>query len=128
MYEVEAYTDKRNRCPIEEYIRDLNTKAVNNKKERAILKKILEYIKILERYGTRAGLPYMKYIDAGIWELRPSNNRILFVHYKDGKFLLLHFFRKSTNKTPAREIIKAKNNLQDYLTRSRENEQEVGRY
>lgn len=122
MYEVEAYTDRNGNCPIESHIKALDAKAARSKKERITLKKILEYIRILERYGTRAGLPYMKYIDSDIWELRPHNNRILFVHYREGKFILLHYFQKSTQKTPLREIEKAKMNLQDYLSRRMKNE------
>ena len=122
MFEVEIYSDKNNNCPIEDYINELNQKAINSKKDRIILKKILEYIKILERYRTRAGLPYMKYIQDDIWELRPIKDRIFFAYYKENTFLLLHYYKKKTRKAPQREIQKAIDNLKEYIARSEKNE------
>ena len=47
----------------------------------------------------RAGQPYIKHLDAEIWELRPLRDRILFVAWLDGSFVLLHPFVKKTQKT-----------------------------
>ena len=52
-----------------------------------------------------------------IWELRPLRNRILFVAWVDGSFVLLHHFVKKTQKTPRREIEKAKRELKDLKER-----------
>jgi uncharacterized protein HI_0660 len=52
-----------------------------------------------------------------IWELRPLRNRILFVAWHDGSFVLLHHFIKKTQKTPAREIQQAKRELADLKER-----------
>ena len=38
-----------------------------------------DYIELLSQHGTRAGQPYIKHLDAEIWELRPLRDRILFV-------------------------------------------------
>ena len=51
--------------------------------------------------------PYLTYSDWG-WELRPLRDRILFAYVKDNTFLLLTYFIKKTQKTPAREIERAK--------------------
>jgi len=48
-------------------------------------------------------------------KLRPGNNRIFY--YQDNTFVLLHTFRKKTQKTPQREIDKAKSERNDYLSR-----------
>ena len=80
--------------------------------------KILTYIGALAKYGTRIGKPYVKHIDGEIWELRPLGNRIFFFYYKDNKFVLLHHFIKKTQKTPPKEIEKAKNNLKDFIERN----------
>lgn len=117
MFEIEIYTNRDNISPIEEYILDLNNRAFNCKNARIALMKITEYIKILEKYGTRAGMPYMKYINDGIWELRPKYIRIFFTYYRDNTFLLLHLYEKKTNKTPQREITKAKKILYNVLER-----------
>ena len=72
--------------------------------------------------GTRAGEPIVKHLDGEIWELRPSGNRVLFAAIIGGRFVLLHLFRKSTQKTPQAEIEQAKRELADYLERSDDHE------
>ena len=70
-------------------------------------------------YGTeQLSENYVKHLDGDIWELRPLRDRILFAGVVDGKYVLLHQFMKKTQKTPAREIIKAKNELKDFKERS----------
>ena len=50
----------------------------------------------------------MKHIEDDIWELRPGDNRVFdFFYDEDGKFVLLHQFKKKTQKTPKREILPA---------------------
>ena len=58
-----------------------------------------------------------------IWELRPLRNRILFVAWVDGSFVLLHHFVKKTQKTPRREIEKAKRELKDLKERGLSDEE-----
>ena len=50
-------------------------------------------------------------------ELRPDNNRILYFFFQDDTFILLHQFHKKTQKTPRREIEKARFERADYLSR-----------
>ena len=72
-------------------------------------KQISLYIQLLE--------DITKHIDDDIWELRPGNNRVLYFYFKNDTFVLLHQFRKKTQKTPKREIDKAKAERDDYLAR-----------
>jgi phage-related protein len=72
----------------------------------------------LSEYGTQVGEPYIKYLGSDIWELRPLRDRILFVGWTNGSYVLLHHFRKKTQKTPAREIEKAKRELADLIERN----------
>ena len=58
-----------------------------------------------------------KHLDDDIWELRPGNNRVLYFYFKNDTFVLLHQFRKKTQKTPKREIERAKAERDDYLAR-----------
>ena len=90
----------------------------NDKDSRINLNKIRDYIKTLSEYGTRAGEPYVKHIDGEIWELRPLRNRILFFGYDGDKIILLSHFIKKTQKTPQREIDKAKRLMKDHKERS----------
>ena len=95
-YSIIFYKDKRGRQPIVEYIRELdNTKT---KDARIKLKKIRTCIELLEKHGTSVGEPYMKHLAGEIWELRPLKDRILFAAYNEGSFVLLHHFRKETQK------------------------------
>ena len=50
-------------------------------------------------------------------------DRILFVAWFDGSFVLLHHFVKKTQKTPRREIEKAKRELKDLKERGISNEE-----
>ena len=50
-------------------------------------------------------------------ELRPGNNRVLFFYHKDDTYVLLHQFRKKTQKTPRREIDKAMIERDDWKSR-----------
>lgn len=116
MYSVEFYKDKDGNEPVKEYISSLAGK--NDKDSRVNLNKIRDYIKTLSEYGTRAGEPYVKHIEGEIWELRPLRNRILFFGYDGNKIILLSHFIKKTQKTPQREIDKAKRLMKDHKERS----------
>ena len=50
-------------------------------------------------------------------ELRPGKNRILYFYFSNNVFILLHHFRKKTQKTPRSQIEKAKSEVIDYLKR-----------
>ena len=118
MYEIRFYRDRNGKEPVAEYIRELAQR--KDKDSRIKLKKIQDYINILKAYGTLAGEPYIKHLDGEIWELRPLRDRILFVAWNNGSYILLHSFLKTTQKTPAREIEKAKREYADLKERSRE--------
>jgi len=117
MYEVFTYTDKNGNSTIDNYIDELMSK--NNKDSRINANKILEYIAYLEQYGAQAREPYAKHLDGEIWELRPIRNRILYAAWDGNRFILLHLFKKDTQKTPRREIEQAKRNLTEYRERSK---------
>ena len=118
MYEIIFYEDRDGKSEVADYIRDLRMKAEKNKHSRINFEKIVAYFDLLEEMGTRIGEPVTKHLDGEIWELRPFRNRILYAYYKDNKFVILHHFIKKTQKTPSREIQKAKNNLRDFLERN----------
>ena len=81
--------------------------------------KILACIRMLEVYGTRVGEPVVKHIEDDIWELRPLSHRVLFFYWRNNRFILLHHFIKKTNKTPLRELEKARRNKKDHLERNK---------
>ena len=115
MHPIYFYKDHSDKEPVLEYLMELSAR--KDKDSRIKLNKINDYIEILSQYGTAAGEPYLKHLDGEIWELRPLRDRILFVAWHDGAFVLLHTFMKKTQKTPAREIDKAKRELADMIER-----------
>ncbi len=120
MYSIRFYKDKDGKEPLKEYLKELASKT--DKNSRINFNKIRDYIKILGEYGTRAGEPYVKHLDGEIWEFRPLRNRILFFAYDGRQYILLSHFIKKTQKTPKREIEKAKNLINDYAERSKGDE------
>ncbi len=71
-------------------------------------------MRMLKEQGLSLGTPYIKHLDNDIWELRPLRDRILFAYWDNNKFIILSQFVKRTQKTPKREIEKAKSYLEDY--------------
>ena len=118
MYNIEFYQDKDGKSEVYEYIKDL--KKNNSKENKQKVKKIDLYIDLLSEYGFSLTEPYIKKLEGEIWELRPLRDRILFASWCNNKFVLLSVFMKQTQKTPQREIEKAKRLLEDYKKRSDE--------
>lgn len=116
MYEIIFYKDASGNIPVLEFIQELAKS--NTKDNRIRLKKIQEYISALKEYGVSLGEPYIKHLDGEIWELRPSRDSVLFAGVAGDHFVLLHQFQKKTQKTPRREIDKAKRELSYFKERS----------
>ena len=111
MYNIEFYEDSNGRSELWEFLESLRVKAATNKDARIQYKQISLYIQLLEDNGTRLNENITKHLDDDIWELRPGNNRVLYFYFKNDTFVLLHQFRKKTQKTPKREIERAKAEL-----------------
>ena len=114
-YQVIFYKDNRGRSPMKSFLDDLQIKANSQKYSKQLFKKIVLYIEVLEKMGSRAGLPYTRNIGDGIWELRPNRYRIFFFIWKGNQIILLHSFYKKTKKTPLTEIQRAKREKRDWL-------------
>lgn len=120
MHTIYFYKDIKGNEPVLNYIKEL---AGNRDKDSRIkLNKIQDYIQILSEYGTQAGEPYIKHLDGDIWELRPLRDRILFIGWINDSYILLHHFMKKTQKTPQREIDKAKREITDLVERGIDDE------
>lgn len=120
MHKVYFYKDSNGKEPVLEYLRELI--AANDKNSRIKARKINDYIQALAKYGFQLREPYIKHLDGDIWELRPLRDRILFVAWQNDSFVLLHQFMKKTQKTPLREVEKAKRELADLKERGVDHE------
>jgi phage-related protein len=118
VYKIIIYKDENGNEPIKDYIYELKQRSLTCKSDHIIFEKIITYLKILEQYGTRAGMPYVKHIDESIWELRPGNNRIFFFYHSNDTFVLLHYFIKKSRKTPIKELDRARTHMMRYMKRS----------
>lgn len=118
-YEIIFYERENGKSEIWDFLEELRVKSLKNKNARIQYKQMLLYIELLQNNGTLLSNNITKNIEEDIWELRPDNNRIFYFYVDNNSFVLLHSFRKKTQKTPKREITKAKAERDDYLSRKR---------
>ena len=113
MYEVNYYEDGRGRRPVEEFIDDLPAK---------MKAKVFGRLELLEEHGPAPGMPFSRHLDDGIFELRTVQGsditRVLYFFVAGGEIVLTHGFVKKTQKTPAREIERAKRMREDWRSRN----------
>ena len=117
MYTVMFYETADGRSELWDFLEELRMKAATNKDARIQHKQITLYIQLLQENGTRLNENITKHLEDGIWELRPGNNRVFYFFFENDTFVLLLHFRKKSQKTPKREIEKAKNERADYIAR-----------
>jgi phage-related protein len=117
MYTVEFYEKADGSSEVWDFLENLRIKADSNKDARIQYRQISLYIDLLQNNGTRLSENITKNIEGNIWELRPGNNRVFYFYFRENTFVLLHQFRKKSQKTPKREIEKAKAERDDYIRR-----------
>ena len=83
--------------------------------------KMADTISILQDNGYEPREPYSKHLSEGIFELRAKVGsditRVLYFFYVDRHIILTNGFIKKTQKTPPKEIERAKKYRADYLRR-----------
>ena len=120
-FEIDFYEKENRKSEILDFIDELRNKKENDKNARIQYKQIILYIELLSKNGTALPQNITKHLEDDIWELRPGNNRILYFFIdKNNTYVLLHHFRKTTQKTTKQEIEKAKKERTDYLKRKEE--------
>ncbi len=116
-YTIEFYEQTNGESDVWNFLENLRNKAATSKDARIQYKQLSLYIQLLQDNGTLLPDNIAKHLEENIWELRPGNNRVLYFFYDNGTFVLLHHFRKKSQKTPRREIERAKVERDDYLSR-----------
>ncbi len=125
-YTVEFYEKKNGKSEIWDFLENLRLKAKTNKDARIQYRQISLYIQLLQDNGTHLPDNITKHIEDNIWELRPGNNRVFYFFFDNNTFVLLHAFRKKTQKTPRKEIERAKSERDDYLAQKGANHENLG--
>ena len=112
MFEIDYYKESNGNVPVEEFIDSLDMK---------MRAKVFGRLELLEEYGSQLGMPFSKHLDDGIFELRTAQGknitRILYFFVVGQRIILTHGFVKKTQKTPAREIERAKKIRKDWRHR-----------
>ena len=113
MHDIRFYKDSSGVQPAKEYIKRIQSQKGKNARIQA--NQIASYIELLAKDGFSLNKNYIDKINEeyNIWELRPGSNRIFFVAWIEGMFVLLHAFPKKTQKTPQREIDQAIREVKD---------------
>ena len=119
MYKIIFYEDKNGHSELYEELMRIAKGAGRNKDLRIQYKQITYCVELLKNQGTNLPTNIAKHIQDDIWELRPGNNRVLYFYFENNTFVLLHMFRKQTQKTPILEIEKAKKERNDFVMRNR---------
>jgi phage-related protein len=69
-------------------------------------------------------MPYIKPLGDKLYEVRADVNRntfrVIYFLYTGRRFILLHGFQKKTQKTPEKELERARKYLEDFLERDTE--------
>ncbi len=116
-YEIVFYQTRDGECQVWDFLENLRIKAATNKDARIQHKQASLYIELLSLNGTKMSENITKHLEENIWELRPGNNRVFYFFVQENTFVLLHQFRKKSQKMPRREIEKAKRERDEYLHR-----------
>ncbi len=78
-------------------------KSYVTKEEKA---KIRNHLRLLREFGIQLGMPQARPLKGHkpLWELRPMPNRLIYVAMTGRRFVVLHAFKKTSQKTPQKEI------------------------
>ena len=107
LWRVAFYKDSRGRSPIVDYLNMLPVA------EQAAAQ---EAFSLLREFGLALGMPHAKHISGKLWELRPGANRFFYFAYVGRRFVILHAYRKQSQKTPSQELAFAERRLAEVLT------------
>ncbi|MEE4357744.1 MAG: type II toxin-antitoxin system RelE/ParE family toxin [Desulfococcaceae bacterium] len=114
-YEIEFAELENYEKPFEEFILNLPIK------ERAKIFETINYFSELKNRNLPVKEHLSKHLEDGIFELRTyladKTARTLYYYLKGAKIIITHGFIKKTQKTPRKEIGKAKNVREQYNRR-----------
>ncbi len=107
-WRIVFYKNARGHSPIAEYLNSLSVS------EQAAA---TEAFRLLREFGPLLGMPHAKHIDGKLWELRPGPHRFFYFAYVGRRFVILHAYRKQSQKTPPQELATAERRLAEVMTR-----------
>ena len=112
MFDLEFYTLPNGQKPVELFLNELPMK---------MRIKAIDSLELLEEYGNQLKMPYSKFLEDGIFELRikfaSDITRIFYFFYVENRIIVTNGFVKKTQRTPKDELTKAKKYKKDYERR-----------
>lgn len=110
--EIKFYEDQTGRVPVKEFLDGLDIK---------MRQKMLRSIQALQDMGISLRMPLSEALEDGIFELRAKSgtniSRVMYFFIIGNQAVLTHGFIKKTQKTPRRELQRAKDIRADYFRR-----------
>ena len=96
-WQIEFFSTPDGSCPVLDFLSSLT------KEERA---KIRNHLRLLKEFGIQLGMPQARPLKGHkpLWELRPMPNRLIYVAVSGRRFVIVHGFKKKSQKTPLKEI------------------------
>lgn len=110
--EIKFYENQTGRVPVKEFLDGLDIK---------MRQKMLRSIQALQDMGISLRMPLSESLEDGIFELRAKSgtniSRVMYFFIIGNRAVLTHGFIKKTQKTPRRELQRAKDIRADYFRR-----------
>lgn len=110
--EIKFYEDQTGRVPVKEFLDGLDIK---------MRQKMLRSIQALQDMGISLRMSLSESLEDGIFELRAKSgtniSRVMYFFIIGNRAVLTHGFIKKTQKTPRRELQRAKDIRADYFRR-----------
>ncbi len=104
------YTNEKGKSPVADMIEDIS------KVEKA---KVLACLKSVEDLGLDSPRVQFRQIRSKLWEIKiralDSSYRIFYVIIKNNRFILLHAYKKKSQKAPVKEIDLAEKRMMEVL-------------
>jgi len=112
MFQMEFYQTEDGKKPVEEFLVGLESK---------MRTKAIHELRLLREKGNSLREPFSKAMGEGVFELRvqqgSNNTRIFYFFYVRSRIVLTNGFVKKTQRTPLKELDRAKRYKADYERR-----------
>lgn len=109
MYDIQFYQDNRGYIPAINFLEQLDSTGCKKDRDR-----IESYIDRLERFGDKllSNNKIAKYLENGIYELKPGRYRVLYSKLDNNTYVILHIHIKTDKADQNRHIKQASRELQ----------------
>lgn len=111
-WETIVYEAEDGKVPVQDFLDSLPLKKAQ---------KVLRDIEVLETYGPQWGMPHVRSLSDGMYELRTEHGsdifRTFFFHWHDTVLVLTSGYHKKSQKMDSREFERAMRYRDDWLRR-----------